>query len=393
MTEIVIKTWTHFSREQLYHLVWSEPARELATQLGVSEATLVKHCRNHQVPIPGRAYWTKRAAGESPPQPKLTPGDLFTENVVRFYSAPSPVFAARVKALAEAYPAPTVEELRQRLATRLGQLTTPKTLKEPHRAVRVLVERDAALLRSPGGWARGVYQSPYQQLRLRILNGIFLGVSRAGGIPRLSGYEASNIRFEMGGHYLDATLEVPRGGSAGSFKPTWTTEAEPKRLVFTLDTRNLQIEGKTRWRDENDVPLEDQVTEIVLGIGEVAERLHREELRRAEQWRREHEAWKAAEERKRREEAERQRRERLAAEAQARLDALLGDADSLGRAERLRAYVEQVLERPPSDVSPQSLHVWAAYVRAEADLLDPQTSGRLTASIEEALQAGMITET
>lgn len=374
------------TREQLYALVWAEPVRTVAQQLGISDVALAKTCRKHDIPVPSRGYWAKLEAGKPVTQFKLPAGDLYTRNHISVWSKPETGLAARAKALAVEYPEPTVEQLRDRLAMRLVNITTPKTFKDAHRAVRVLVERDAALQRSGRSWDRPTFASPFQQRRLRILNGIFLAMSKVGGIGRISGYEGSNIRLEVGPHSLDATLEASRG-RGGPFSPTWSRAANPERLVFALATRDMHIQAPTSWRDENDVPLEDRVREIVIGIGVAAEQMRREGRRLHQEWlvRRATEEAEAA--RKRKVEQERLRRERLAAEAKARLDALLLDAENIGKAERLRAYVDRILANAPAEIPQDQLAAWAVYVRDQADAIDPQTSGRLLASIKGVRQA------
>lgn len=54
------------SREDLYELVWSKPMAELAKDFGMSDVALAKRCRKIGVPVPGRGYWTRIAAGQEP---------------------------------------------------------------------------------------------------------------------------------------------------------------------------------------------------------------------------------------------------------------------------------------------------------------------------------------
>lgn len=57
-----------FTRQQLYELVWQRPLRDVARELGISDVALGKACRRLAIPLPGRGYWAKVAAGQ-----KLTP--------------------------------------------------------------------------------------------------------------------------------------------------------------------------------------------------------------------------------------------------------------------------------------------------------------------------------
>lgn len=65
---------SRYNREELYRKAWAIPMRKLAKEYGVSDVALAKTCRKLLVPVPGRGYWAKKAAGRSPGiQPKLPP--------------------------------------------------------------------------------------------------------------------------------------------------------------------------------------------------------------------------------------------------------------------------------------------------------------------------------
>jgi len=52
-----------FDREKLYEQVWSQPMRTVAQAYAVSDVWLAKVCRRLKIPVPGRGYWAKKAAG------------------------------------------------------------------------------------------------------------------------------------------------------------------------------------------------------------------------------------------------------------------------------------------------------------------------------------------
>lgn len=54
-----------YQREVLYEKVWSTPMRCLAKEYGISDVGLAKVCKKLYIPLPGRGYWAKRAAGKS----------------------------------------------------------------------------------------------------------------------------------------------------------------------------------------------------------------------------------------------------------------------------------------------------------------------------------------
>ncbi len=59
-------------RGSLYEMGWAEPVRTVAARYNISDVALAKICRTLGVPLPGRGYWAKRAAGvDVPPRPPL----------------------------------------------------------------------------------------------------------------------------------------------------------------------------------------------------------------------------------------------------------------------------------------------------------------------------------
>jgi len=59
------------SREDLYELTWSKPMSSLAKDFGISDVALAKRCKRLGIPVPGRGYWARVDAGQTPHRPKL----------------------------------------------------------------------------------------------------------------------------------------------------------------------------------------------------------------------------------------------------------------------------------------------------------------------------------
>lgn len=53
-----------FSRQELYHLLWSTPILQLAERFGISDRGLAKTCKRFHIAVPGRGYWAKIEAGQ-----------------------------------------------------------------------------------------------------------------------------------------------------------------------------------------------------------------------------------------------------------------------------------------------------------------------------------------
>jgi hypothetical protein len=59
------------SREDLYELAWSKPLSTLAKDFGISDVALAKRCKRLGIPVPGRGYWARVDAGQTPHRPQL----------------------------------------------------------------------------------------------------------------------------------------------------------------------------------------------------------------------------------------------------------------------------------------------------------------------------------
>src|SRR5262245_7676149 len=59
------------TRQQLYDRAWTTPIDNLAKELGLSGRGLGKLCARHNIPVPPRGYWAKKAFGKRVKQPPL----------------------------------------------------------------------------------------------------------------------------------------------------------------------------------------------------------------------------------------------------------------------------------------------------------------------------------
>ena len=69
------------TRKELYERVWEEPVDTLAREYGLSNVGLGKACRRHDIPVPPRGYWARKAAGQKPRRPPLPPAKDGNESV------------------------------------------------------------------------------------------------------------------------------------------------------------------------------------------------------------------------------------------------------------------------------------------------------------------------
>jgi hypothetical protein len=83
---------TILTREQLYDRAWTTPIYTLARELGLSGRGLGKLCARHDIPVPPRGYWAKRAFGKRVVKPPLPSPDTYRKRIS--FNAPERAEAA-----------------------------------------------------------------------------------------------------------------------------------------------------------------------------------------------------------------------------------------------------------------------------------------------------------
>src|SRR2546422_6985858 len=81
------------SRTELYHQIWKEPVRTVASRYNVSDVALAKACKKYRIPLPPRGYWSKVKAGHHlarPPLPRVTDEEAQSIRIDGDQRGPSP---------------------------------------------------------------------------------------------------------------------------------------------------------------------------------------------------------------------------------------------------------------------------------------------------------------
>jgi hypothetical protein len=373
------------TREQLYDLVWSEPMQRLAKQIGISDVAVAKHCRKLGVPVPERGYWNKLQAGKPVTKAVLPERDLVTINRVTISGALTPELRDRIKGepgMAEPGQE-SIEALTERLRKRLGTVTVPRNFSRVHPAIAALLQKDEKLRQEyasrPYSWNEPHFDSPFERRRLLFLNGLFLGFAKVGGRGWVRGNDARELAIYMGDASVSFQLDGPaqrrdtkRSGSAAS--------KGRDTLCLTISTAHEAVSGiPLSWRDEDGRKLEQQLTEIIIGMAVAGEHLHRKWLEQQAAWARQRQEEAEREALLRKAEEERRERERIAAIEKAKRDALRHDAKAWREANDIRAYVEAIRNTIGSS---EIAEAWARWALAEADKIDPIVSGRSLENIK-----------
>ncbi len=154
-----------------------------------------------------------------------------------------------------------------------------------------------------------------------------------------------------------------------------------EKLVLTVSHPEPSPGITVSWGDQDGLPIEGQITDIIVGMAAAGYDLHRHWTAQQAAWQRQRREEEELAAQKRREEAAHREMERFAAAEQAKIDALCSDVDNWRNAANIRIYVAAVLQAPIGITDHQSLEIWSQWALAEADRLDPVTSGRILDSM------------
>lgn len=297
------------TREDLYELVWSKPMVELAKDFGLSDAAVAKRCRKLGVPVPGRGYWARVDAGQTPRQTPLRKrADQNSDYYALTFDSPR-----EDRTESDRRPEPTEQKaLRERIQEM--ELGFESNL----RSASAAIKRTAVHLKRPWRqeilWDRGEKAGPIIRIEvsetvvdraLLVCERLLLGAGRLGWTfqgpakPKESGASGYRDPFEA---------RVPKPPSFGHLL------VEGEMLAFRIDERRRQLDhvpteeekarrrrreyvhaprwdfepsGEIRlhiaepesrytsctWKDGAKVRLEDKITSVLLSLLDAALRI------------------------------------------------------------------------------------------------------------------------
>lgn len=359
----------------LIAFAWSAPMRELAARMQLSDVGLKKLLRSHGVSGPPQGHWNRVHAGRSvsgpPAAPARRPGQRsFIHVDGRFANLPEAPLPSSAGPFASAKVPEDLEKLRAQELKMVGRPASATKITVPHPAIRTLLAGDekertkAAETR----WHTAVilYDSPFEKRRLRILNAVFLTLSRMG-------YGATSDRdgYHTSFYAIIGDTSVPlnfdeAGRKAVAYNRYTAPRPDPKRSA-SVPLRLTA--GSSTWQDDASGKLEGRIADIAAGLIVEGERSYRTHLRELEE--------RAERERI---EAERRRHEHLQKANADRVIALAESGRLLAEAENLRNLIARVgaaVTEGRLHVSADQLAEWRRWADQEADKLDPVISGQV----------------
>lgn len=363
------------SREALYEEVWSEPIIAVAPRYGLSDVGLLKVCRKLHIPVPGRGYWAKVKAGQTPRRIALPP----VAPNVRLPSGPSPLTEQEAAARLHRRSAAT------KAHAELSAFVVPAELIDMHPLIRAAATR----LKRRDGWTQvaGIRSAPKEVLNIQVsreqlerslllMNTLLKGLANLGFIATIDPSKELT-RLEGGGTLQTISLieRVSRTDHAQTLAEKRALEryASSLRVGVFIPYPSVPIHdyratgmltlmvGRRQWNDTDRSTLESRLPSIAsMIIGMAAEQCAREadEARRAREYEAAVHDYNAY--------VEVMNRERKS------LQALLRDARRWQRANVLREYLGAVEAHAAG--APGAMPERAALVewgRAKADWMDP----------------------
>lgn len=378
------------TRARLYDLVWSNPLTQLAEQSTVSVPTLKSTCTKFDIPLPPRGYWAKLQAGKPTAKallPARAPGMSDEIHLGdRYYWQRSLTDEELMGRLPDR---PQFSEdialVRDQVRKIIGAVKVGREFTLKHPAVSKLLAQDEARREKQKtatyvfSWEKPVFDTPFEQRRLRLLNALFLAVARCGGKAEVRGPEAREITITVHQTAVFLTLDRPKIAKRSAAQGLHRTgsKSDPLRLAITQGYQREK--ERAAWQDGADARVERLMAEIAVEIVTAAELKYREGCVWQFEWRVKRKAEREEELRQRQLELERQERERQQRLEQARIDRLLDEAATLRRATEIRAYVHAVKQATTGGgigATTDEVERWAQWALAEADRIDPVKNGR-----------------
>jgi hypothetical protein len=346
--------------------------RDVAKKLGLSDNGLRKHCVKAFVPLPPQGYWNKVHAGQAVKTIPLPPRPPGVSNEVTIGAWDYREHERRLKENEPVEPVfdEAIDVLRERVARNLGVVVASKSLSPPHAAFRRQVE-DEERRAAQSSWHTSIFDSPIEKRRLRILQGLFYGLSRLNCSVTVQGRETRTIYVSVGHQTVPIALEraaTRRRAADGK---------DVERLKFSILKGVGTETERISWTDTDEKSLEAQLSDIAVGIivaGELQYREHQvwiyeDQVRRREEMRQE-----AIRKQIEREKAERERLIKLEAD---RLKRLTDSAENYHRAQTIRAFVSTVVGMPTESIDPERVARWREWALLQADKLDPIATGQV----------------
>lgn len=366
--------------------------RDLAQKVGLSDVGLKKILKAQGIPTPPQGHWNKVHAGRTVPKRPTAaprrPGEAHLIYVDRrfevAFSADPPIdpdgpFSSG--AVPE-----DLEELRASEMKALGNVRVPSDLRLPHAGLHEIVKREERLRAKKvvSSWSSGpLLESVVDKRRLRLLNGLFLALSKRGVTAKAEfrdiELQVHAIVGDMGVRIALEPANKPKNLGTYSYADEMAKLPPRNTLIFTVGVGSDQTRQE-RWQDDSGGLLETKIAPIAAAIIVAGEAACRRKVRSDAEWIERRRVEMEAERQRRIVEAEAERQRRIAAAEAKRLSELRRSGELLREANDIRALIGLVrgaVENSNDVLAKTHLLGWETWAAEYADRIDPIKSGQV----------------
>jgi len=377
------------TRAELFEKVWSMPMTKAAAELGLSDVGLKKVCDRYRVPVPGRGYWAKVAAGKPVKKAhfrEVSDDELNTVRIAGGVGANLPEAVKEVRSAAKerekrpeniVHVVPVYNDLPPKIAR------TRKNLEKRPDATTGFVSSS-----SPDAFSVSIAQASVDRA-VNFLAALLRGVEDRGYTVTKGGkalvfvVDGEVLSFHLQEEHKRVPHEVTEEEREALRKwevkrsrhweyvprpkqPEWDYHATGRlRAVINGDTYSYNNLRRS-FGDGKIQRIESQVNAILESFATWSAWLKAKRIQ-DEQRKREYEA-----EQKRR--AEMQRREALESKRVAALDEIMAQWEKCERANRLISIVEERFRKGTFE-DPEKISEWLNWAKAHVSQIDPFKEG------------------
>lgn len=335
--QLELKTYGAYTRQELFELVWSEPMKKLAPNMGVSATLIAAACHEHQVPTPPRGYWSKVRTGKTTakmPLPTRPPGMSDCIHIGRprsCFDLSRPKFEM------------SIDDLRVQLISAV-QINQPIPTK---------------------------HGNPTKRIK-RTWRALSNALADFGGviIPKFDEPTSAIIQIYHQSVFVD--LEV-----CGDSADEQRSETTPSLLTLNISKQVGTKEPAKIWKDAQDTALETKLREIITEIVILAETKERDAQTARYAW----QVAQLKQEQTNQVECDAQRQEEVETQSAARIRSLLEIAKRHEQANTLRCLLANVDAMHPSG-SDLEIQRWRSMVASEIERFDPLVDKRFLTVFE-----------
>jgi hypothetical protein len=194
------------------------------SQFDISDVGLKNICKKFDIPVPARGYWAKLQAGKPATKVGLPAraAGMDDEVVIGGRNLHWSYRFTNEEILGPLPDPPSfpgdLASVRERVRKTIGKVSVPRAMTAHHPAIARLIAQDKMRRQKQAAsiysfaWDDPVFDSPFDQRRLRFLNTLFLAMARWGGKAEVRGREAREIRITIHQTSLSVSLDRPTQG-------------------------------------------------------------------------------------------------------------------------------------------------------------------------------------